>query len=63
MTKKYVCYWGEGYSQETQIVNQDFFFNLRGYEDEDIQAVADLALGGVLDFTDLSGTHYVLRVE
>jgi hypothetical protein len=63
MNKKYVCYWGEGYDNNTDIVDLDFFFPERGYSQEDIQAVTNLAVGVAVNLSDPSGTHYVLRVE
>ena len=64
MTKKYVCYWGEGYgTEEVQIVTSEKIIVL--YEDDPqcIESINALNKGEAIDFSDLSGTHYVLRVE
>ena len=60
----YLCYWGNGYGQTTHEVHAlQWFTPDCGYNHADAWRISELAIGELLDFTDLSGQHYVVRVS
>jgi|CryBogDrversion2_5_1035270.scaffolds.fasta_scaffold00922_8 hypothetical protein len=63
MDKQFVAYWGEGYTQEVKIFTLAEMIPL--YEDDPdwIESFDELQEGEVIDLSDLSGIHYVLRVK
>lgn len=61
---KFVCYWGEGYTGNgTASFGAEFFTEENGYTADDQAAILALDRGQVIDLTDPSGVHFVLRVE
>ena len=61
---RFVVYWGEGYNpKETLIVRLDYFFPARGYEAEHIEQIAGMAVGEVVDLSDMTSVQFILRVE
>jgi len=69
VNKKYLCVWGTGYNgAETKAIvknmdNADSFSDDNGYDKEAIWKINSLMIGQCADLTDLSGFHYVIRVE
>jgi hypothetical protein len=63
--KKFVCYWGEGYDNQSPEVNTlDFFTEDVGYSHDDIQDIAALEVGKVwMTLVYPEGEHFVLRVK
>jgi hypothetical protein len=60
----FLCYWGEGYGQTTHEVHAlQWFTPDCGYDHADAWRMSELAIGELLDLTDLSGQHYVVRVS
>lgn len=63
-SNRYVIYWGEGYNpKETMIVRLDYFFPARGYEAEHIEQIEGMAVGEVVDLSDMTSVQFVMRVE
>lgn len=59
--KKYIAYWGEGYTEEVQVLALDDLLNT--FTDHLIKEhVTDLKVGELFDLSDLSGTVYIVRV-
>jgi hypothetical protein len=62
--RKFVVYWGEGYSiGESKIVDFLFFREEFGYFEEEIKAILNLSLGNSCDLGDLGSIQYVMRVK
>ena len=63
--KRFVCYWGEGYTKEgtVEIVWIHHFNNDLGYTDEMIEKVSELDIHDVADLTEMWAHHVVLRVK
>jgi hypothetical protein len=64
MRKKFVCYWGQGYSQlgEAVVKSVEFFDGNVGYTDEDIELLNNLEVGKVINFCCVTSEHFVMRV-
>jgi hypothetical protein len=61
---RFVVYWGAGYNpKETMIVKLDYFFPARGYEAEHIEQIEGMAVGEVVDLSDMTSVQFILRVE
>lgn len=55
---RFIAYWGEGYAQEKlQIIGIQELKILYEHDFESIK------IGEAQDLSDLSGTHYLLRIE
>ena len=57
---RFVAYWGRGYAKPETLT-----LTLNEIESryEELHEFFAMSVGEVLDLSDLSGTHYVLRVE
>jgi hypothetical protein len=61
---KFVAYWGEGYGISTAEIHPLAWFSEDcGYTPANIWHLSNLKIGESADLTDLSGVHYVMRVE
>ncbi len=61
---RFVIYWGAGYNpKETMLVKLDYFFPARGYEAEHIEQIEGMAVGEVVDLSDMTSVQFILRVE
>ena len=61
--KTFIAYWGEGYTEEAQIINSEEMIDLYEEDPQCIELINALNKGEAIDLSDLSGTHYVLRVK
>jgi hypothetical protein len=65
--KKFVAYWGEGYTESAEVFTFDQLMALYAEGECNLEwttrILNDMQVKQVEDFSDLSGTHYVLRVE
>ena len=64
MAKKFVCYWGGGYSElgEAVVMSVEFFNGNAGYTDEDCELLNNLEVGKVINFCCVTSEHFVMRV-
>ena len=63
-SNRYVIYWGAGYDpKETMIVRLDYFILARDYEAEHIEQIEGMAVGEVVDVSDITSVQFVMRVE
>jgi hypothetical protein len=64
MAKKFVCYWGQGYSElgEAVVMSVEFFDGNVGYTDEDVELLNKLEVGKVINFSCVTSEHFVMRV-
>ena len=61
---RFVIYWGAGYNpKEALIVRLSYFFPARGYEAEHIEQIEGMAVGEVVDLSDMTSVQFILRVE
>lgn len=63
--KQFLLYWGEGYINASPLVVQGLarFSDNWGYSEESRQLIENMPEGELLDLTDLSGKHYIIRVN
>ena len=61
--KTFIAYWGEGYAEEVQIITSEEMIVLYEEDPQCIESINALNKGEAIDLSDLSGTHYVLRVQ
>lgn len=62
--KKFVAYWGRGYgTSEPRIVDDKFFTEDAGYAPDIIDEILKMPVGDIAHLSDLSGEHFVMRVE
>lgn len=64
---KFMCYWGDGYfpagSELIELKELDFFCEDVGYSADDMYEITHLDEGETWKGEELSGVHYVTRVE
>ena len=60
--KKYIAYWGEGYTEEVQVLTLDDLLNT--FTDHLTERhINNLPVKGLLDLSDISGTVFIVRIE
>jgi hypothetical protein len=61
---KFLAYWGEGYGLPTSEVHPLSWFNSEGgYSHADTWNISELEPLEILDFSDGSGRHFIVRVD
>lgn len=62
--KRFLAYWGKGYTKQgSRVVSEEFFSKANGYDPQDSYNIKTMAVGRKVDLSDLSGTHTVKRVK
>ena len=66
--KQFECFWGDGYRNKDNksllaYHDIDFFNELVGYEQENIDEINNLEIGERADFTYMTGEHWVRRIS
>jgi hypothetical protein len=66
--KTFECFWGDGYrdSENKSILayhDEEFFTEDRGYSELVITWVKGLEVNDHIDLEDLSGTHWIRRIN
>ena len=62
--KQFVCVWGTGYcdTPKSEIHEHTWFLEGRGYDADMYDNIMDLDITEVLNLSDLSGYHVILRI-
>jgi len=68
MNKQFECFWGDGYRGDDgksilAYHDIDFFNELVGYDQENIDEINDLEIGDRADFSYITGEHWVRRIS
>ena len=66
--KQFECFWGDGYRNKDNksllaYHDIDFFNELVGYDQENIDEINKLEVGDRADFTYMTGEHWVRRIS
>jgi len=65
--KQFECFWGDGYRGDDgksilAYHDIDFFNELVGYDQENIDEINNLEIGDRADFSYITGEHWVRRI-
>ena len=60
--RKFVCAWSDGYNENADIVSFQFFTEDVGYERNDIERINKMKPFQIINLTDMSGFHIVVRI-
>jgi len=68
MNRQFECFWGDGYRGDDgksilAYHDIDFFNELVGYDQENIDEINDLEIGDRADFSYITGEHWVRRIK
>ena len=62
---QFLCIWDEGYvdSPKTEIHEHTWFLERRGYDRCHYDSIIALDIGETADLSDLSGHHWIMRID